>query len=218
VESRDSDNIELSHFDGRLVVSLICCLFSFPRLEFGDMKLDISPDTRSSASPRTHQRIGIWDIWDIATDPISLRNLLSFHPRQTCAPCSWNGAVVERRVSVSLGMAGEIFDPHALLMKLRHPHNSGHSSNEFIQYDRRLPPPFPDQIPRPGPEARPDVILEMESEINELTSEIARLRSANKNLVTEKKLLETQLMEQKERSDDVIAKLRSQSSSSSITC
>jgi hypothetical protein len=113
-------------------------------------------------------------------------------------------------------MAGEIFDPHALLMKLRHPHNSGHSSNEFIQYDRRLPPPFPDQIPRPGPEARPDVILEMESEINELTSEIAKLRSANKNLVTEKKLLETQLMEQKERSDDVIAKLRSQSSS--ITC
>jgi hypothetical protein len=107
-------------------------------------------------------------------------------------------------------MAGEIFDPHALLMKLRNPHHNGNESN---QYDRRLPPPFPDQILRPGLEARPDVILEMESEIQELTAEISKLRSANKTLHTEKKLLEAQLIEQKEKSDDIVAKLRSLNSS-----
>lgn len=107
-------------------------------------------------------------------------------------------------------MATHHFDPHALLLKLRNPQGT---VKEAISYDRRLPPPFPDQIPRPNPEERPDVIQEMQKEIQELSAEVSRLRSSNKQLNHDKKALEIQLAEYKEKSDDTIAKLRSPSPS-----
>jgi hypothetical protein len=106
------------------------------------------------------------------------------------------------------GEMAEIFDPHALLLKIRnsHPHNQNKLASPGL-YDRRLPPPFPEQ-PLP-PEERPEVIREMEAEMKELAAEVSKLRAANRQLNSEKKTLEAQLIEQKEKSDDVVAKLRS---------
>jgi uncharacterized coiled-coil DUF342 family protein len=105
--------------------------------------------------------------------------------------------------------SGEIFDPHALLMKLRNPHNGQQTKgNSQGFYDRRIPPPFPDQMPVSA-EERPEVIHEMEAEIKELAAEVSKLRTVNRQLTSEKRTLEAQLMEQKEKSDDVVAKLRS---------
>ena len=99
----------------------------------------------------------------------------------------------------------EVFDPHSILLKLRNPHNSGRDRENL---EKKLPPPYPQKEEQRN-EERNNVIEELENEVKELSSEVSRLRVINKQLINEKKGIENQLFEQKEKSDDVIAKLRS---------
>lgn len=124
----------------------------------------------------------------------------------------------------------EIFDPHDILIKLRNIHKEKDNSNfnSNINSNSNIPfPPHPLNPPPPLPSSTSNsstslnylnnqqdnkqinLINEMEIEINKLTSEVIKLKNINKQIQYEKKYLENQLNEQKEKSDDVIAKLRS---------
>lgn len=98
-----------------------------------------------------------------------------------------------------------VFDPHLILSRLRSAQNPPRDKNG---YDKNIPPPFPEKPVETFPE-RPDTFVEMETEIKELSAEVSRLKLANKQLQNDKRLLESQLSEQKERSESIVAKLRS---------
>mmetsp|Transcript_3223 Transcript_3223/g.5008 ORF Transcript_3223/g.5008 Transcript_3223/m.5008 type:complete len:352 (-) Transcript_3223:161-1216(-) len=120
------------------------------------------------------------------------------------------------------------FDPHSLLMKIRggqaskqpdipsrsenESHQSSHKRSSYGHQSSDISSAYMSTKPNIATLApkfeRPDVRIELENHVQQLSEEISRLKATNKQLILEKRELEERLVDQKDRSDDVIAKLR----------